>query len=41
MRQDICLETINVVNDLMDIILKQVDNMNIQTDGEMDEWKDE
>ena len=37
MRQDICLETINVVNDLMDIILKQVDNMNIQTDGEMDE----
>lgn len=41
MRQDICLETINVVNDLMDISLKQVDNMNIQTDGEMDEWKDE
>lgn len=41
MRQDNCLETINVVNDLMDISLKQVDNMNIQTDGEMDEWKDE
>lgn len=40
MRQDNCLKTINVVNNWMNIILKQVDNLNIQTDEEMDEWMD-